>query len=247
MTWTGCDDIGVITPWSSPRPWTRCGCRPWPSRSGPTTACSRRTSSSGTTSRIRSPIATRAALLPGEDVPRNTAWEQLRTSLAGRACVTALEDLQLESDRLLPLAHVGAWLHADVPGSVVPFWVTRTYPEVTDLALNLRGSTCTRPDCAWCEQRRDPRTLLRRWWGFEDFRAEPALPDGGSLQRAPVESGLREEPLFGVLPADRPRQEPAMGSRARTRRQAEPRPRRAAAVSCWRREFRVPVARDQMA
>lgn len=139
-------------------------------------------------------------LLPGPTLSPQEAWDLLRERLEDRACATALAELAPARDQLLPLAYLSAWLSVDTPGSVVPFWVARRFPAVSALARRLRSEPCEDPDCAWCERRRDPRTLLRQWWGFDDFRPEPALPGGGSVQRALVEAGLRGEPFFGIMP-----------------------------------------------
>ena len=46
----------------------------------------------------------------------------------------------------------------------------------------------------------DAHSELVRWFGFDDFRAEPAMRDGGSMQRAIVEKAMAGEHVLGLLP-----------------------------------------------
>ena len=51
-----------------------------------------------------------------------------------------------------------------------------------------------------CQINHNPQAQLQHFFKFEDFRAEPSLPDGGSLQEAIVRSGMNNEPLLAILP-----------------------------------------------
>ncbi|MCU0865945.1 MAG: RecQ family ATP-dependent DNA helicase [Planctomycetes bacterium] len=133
----------------------------------------------------------------------------LRAVLADRVCTTALDQLlpiaSLLPERLRALLFVVSWLRvAAGPGSMSPSvlmpWVRRQHPEAVALCEALRSRACTAPECNWCRAMHDPRALLRRWFGHDDFRALPALEDGRSAQAAIVAAGQRQEPLLALLP-----------------------------------------------
>ena len=64
----------------------------------------------------------------------------------------------------------------------------------------LRDQACRDGECEWCRQRHDARTELTRWFGFDDFRTEPAVEDGRPLQQSIVEAAMAGEHILGILP-----------------------------------------------
>lgn len=102
----------------------------------------------------------------------------------------------------LDLLMVAAWLrvadHHD--GSVLPAWVRHALPRTRNLMRDLRGTSCADPGCTWCVRNASPEHWLEEVFGFDQFRSEPAAPDGSSLQRLLVERGIQGEPTFGILP-----------------------------------------------
>ena len=121
--------------------------------------------------------------------------------LAGKACATRGGAIVSGAGELgWPLAYVLAWLSVAGGNSVMPPWVRHQFPETGRLLAELRDHACTASDCGWCREMHDARSELRRWFGFHDFRAEPAMPDGGSMQRAIVEKAMAGGNVLGLLP-----------------------------------------------
>ncbi|GAA0570884.1 RecQ family ATP-dependent DNA helicase [Caenispirillum bisanense] len=123
----------------------------------------------------------------------------------GRACRHVTPDLArtavADPERCLGLAYLVAWMSVTEAGdSIIPLWVLRSVPQVRDLLRSLRDTPCTDPGCTYCRQHHDAIPLLQKTFGFPAYRAEPAAPDGGSLQQRIVEAGLRNEPTLAILP-----------------------------------------------
>ena len=99
-----------------------------------------------------------------------------------------------------PLAYVLAWLSVAGGNSVMPPWVRHQFPQAGRLVRELRDMACTEPGCGWCREMHDARAELRRWFDFDDFRAEPAMREGGSMQRAIVEETMAGGHVLGLMP-----------------------------------------------
>lgn len=134
---------------------------------------------------------------------------ELHSFLDGRACAAAVTAL-LPLHRQPAAAHLQLWFATAwlrVAGdaeatsrSVLQPWLRRHFPQLGELLRDLRDRPCSSPTCCWCRKTHDPRSLLRRWFRHEDFRAQPALSDQTSAQRAVVEAGLANQPLLALLP-----------------------------------------------
>lgn len=98
------------------------------------------------------------------------------------------------------LAYVGAWLGVAGSNSVLPAWVTKSIPLVVSLVQRIRCTTCYDLNCDYCSENHNAVAALRRYFGFQSFRAAPANTDGGSLQQDIVEASMRGVPLLGILP-----------------------------------------------
>ena len=121
--------------------------------------------------------------------------------LDGVACATHGREAAARADGFgWALAYALAWLSVAGGASVMPPWVRHRFPEAGRLVRRLRDTACDDPACDWCRERRDARKELRRWFGFENFRPEPADEDGRSMQRAIVEAAMAGEHALGVLP-----------------------------------------------
>ncbi len=96
-------------------------------------------------------------------------------------------------------AYAVAWLRVAGGNSVLPPWVRHRYGEVVEILHALRDVPCDGPECSYCRETHDPEGQLRRYFGFEAFRDEPAAEDGGSLQAAIVRQGLGERPHLAIL------------------------------------------------
>ncbi|HWL51615.1 MAG TPA: hypothetical protein VNQ90_04225 [Chthoniobacteraceae bacterium] len=114
---------------------------------------------------------------------------------AGRhACRTAVSKVAAslrETPALAPaLAYALAWLRVSGSNSVLPPWVRRQFPAVVEILNRLRNLPCSAEDCAYCHQTHDPRTQLKRFFGFDAYRPEPRMADGKSLQETMVAHGI---------------------------------------------------------
>ncbi len=121
--------------------------------------------------------------------------------LLGTACVTqGWEVLSEARDCGWALAYTLAWLSVAGGNSVMPPWVRHQFPEAGRLVRRLRDTACNDPACDWCRERHDVRKELKRWFGFDDFRPEPADEDGRPLQQAIVEEAMAGNHVLGILP-----------------------------------------------
>ena len=129
------------------------------------------------------------------------AREAIRQRLAEAACREQAEKVLDQSARHgWALAYALAWLSVAGGNSVMPPWVRHEFPEAGQLVRRLRDSACTDPACNWCRERQDARKELKRWFGFDDFRPEPADDNGRPMQQAIVEAAMAGESVLGILP-----------------------------------------------
>ena len=98
------------------------------------------------------------------------------------------------------LAYALAWLSVAEGNSVMPPWVRHQFPQAGRLVRRLRDTPCGDAGCDWCRERHDPRRDLTRWFGFGDFRPEPADDDGQPLQRSIVTAAMAGEHALAILP-----------------------------------------------
>ena len=129
------------------------------------------------------------------------ASDAIQDRLSRISCRTnALQVLSEAKDKGWPLAYALAWLSVSGGNSVMPPWVGHQFPEAGMMVRRLRDSACTDPSCEWCRERHDAREELRRWFGFEDFRPEPADEAGRSLQRSVVEAAMAGRHVLAIMP-----------------------------------------------
>ena len=121
--------------------------------------------------------------------------------LSGRACLPASRDASHgAATHAWPLAYALAWLSVAEGNSVMPPWVRHQFPEAGRLVERLRDRACTELACSWCRERQDARKELKRWFGFDDFRAEPADDQGRPVQKQVVEAAMAREDVLATLP-----------------------------------------------
>jgi ATP-dependent DNA helicase RecQ len=100
-----------------------------------------------------------------------------------------------------PLAYVLAWLRVSGGNSVLPPWVSLSFPKTRELIATLRDVPCSDPDCTWCKEQHNLLQLLPRFFpGIEKFRPTPSTEDGKSLQQVIVEHGFAGTPTLAILP-----------------------------------------------
>ena len=129
------------------------------------------------------------------------AQDAIHRCLAGSACLAGARAAVMDAAQQgWELAYALAWLSVAGGSSVMPPWVRHQFPGAGRLVRRLRDNACSDPDCDWCRQRHDVRRELSRWFGFDDFRPEPAGEDGRPLQRDIVEAAMAGEHALGILP-----------------------------------------------
>ena len=136
--------------------------------------------------------------------PRPTdaeAHEAIRSRLEGISCRTnGREALENAARQGWPLVYALAWLSVSGGNSVMPPWVRHQFPEAGRLVRRLRDAACDDPGCGWCRERHDARKELGRWFGFSEFRSEPADEDGHPMQQSITEASMAGEHVLGILP-----------------------------------------------
>ena len=122
--------------------------------------------------------------------------------LDGKACLNsarAHSEEMVEADRW-PTAFALAWISTEGGNSSAPPWVLYTYPQTMAIIEKLRDRNCGDRDCPWCCTHNSATGELRRWFGFNEFRPEPAGEDGKSLQQAITEKAMSRQHALGILP-----------------------------------------------
>ncbi|MFN2353350.1 MAG: RecQ family ATP-dependent DNA helicase [Desulfopila sp.] len=139
-------------------------------------------------------------LLEGEDLHDSFAWFAEK-----HGCVHAARKLveRFSRGQVVPavLAYTTAWLSVAGGNSVLPPWVRHAFPEISRILHMLRDNDCgDYHHCPYCAQHHDAGVFLRDFFGFQSFRAEPATPEGASLQQEVVAAAANNATLFSTLP-----------------------------------------------
>jgi ATP-dependent DNA helicase RecQ len=132
------------------------------------------------------------------------ACQYAQTELRESACLSAAKSLfngfREPVGGSWHLAYCLAWLRVAGDNSVLPPWVRHQFPCIVDILKILRETPCEDPACSYCRAMHNPRTHLKDFFGFDDFRPQPANDNGGSLQADIVLAGMQNEPLLAILP-----------------------------------------------
>ena len=121
--------------------------------------------------------------------------------LQGKACISQSGSLIERAGSLgWPLAYALAWLSVAGGNSVMPPWVRHQFPDAGRIVRRLRDRPCRDRACSWCRQQHDAVRQLKRWFGFDGFRPEPACRDGRPMQQAIAEAAMAGRNAFGILP-----------------------------------------------
>ncbi len=132
------------------------------------------------------------------DAEAHSAIEQFLSKLA---CKTHSRKILADrASRGWSLAYALAWLSVSGGNSVMPPWVRHQFRETSLLIRQMRDTVCIDPECSWCSEHHNAAKDLKRWFGLDEFRPEPAGKDGRSLQQSIVEAALRGEHVLGILP-----------------------------------------------
>ncbi|SIQ81360.1 ATP-dependent DNA helicase RecQ [Aromatoleum tolulyticum] len=130
------------------------------------------------------------------------AWQR---ATASKGCITGqrwvLDHCLPDPAWHKPLAYALAWLRVAGGNSVLPPWVSLSFPKTREVIAALRDVPCPDRACAWCRNQHDLDTLLPRYFpGITRFRSTPTTADGRSLQQAIVENGFAGRPTLAILP-----------------------------------------------
>ena len=129
------------------------------------------------------------------------AHDAIRARLQDMACVVQADELLNDPARHgWPLAYALAWLSVSGGNSVMPPWVRHQFPQAGRLVRRLRDTPCGDNACGWCAEQHDARKELQRWFGFDNFRAEPPDRNGNSLQQSIVEAAMAGEHVLAIMP-----------------------------------------------
>ena len=130
------------------------------------------------------------------------ASEAIARCLSGQVCESQLRlTMEKASEYGWVLAFAMAWISVSGGKSVMPPWVRHQFPAAGRLVRSLRDDACNDARCAWCRVRHDAERELKRWFGFESFRSEPADPESGEpLQQVIVESAMAGHDALAILP-----------------------------------------------
>lgn len=134
---------------------------------------------------------------------RREALAAIRSLLAGKACSTQVGQVldQLSDPQMgWPLAYALSWISVSGGESVMPPWVRAAFPQAALLVRELRDTTCGESTCGWCAEMNNPIGALKKWFGFEGFRPQPADSMGRPLQEVIVSEAMRHVNVLGILP-----------------------------------------------
>ena len=129
------------------------------------------------------------------------AREAILSRVDGVCCRThARQAVDSAGEHGWSLAYALAWLWVSGGNSVMPPWVRHQFPDAGKLVRRLRDRRCGDGGCPWCQERHNARRELKRLFGFDDFRPEPAGENERPLQQAIVEAAMGGDHVLGILP-----------------------------------------------
>ncbi|TGG93087.1 MAG: RecQ family ATP-dependent DNA helicase [Aphanocapsa feldmannii 277cV] len=132
---------------------------------------------------------------------RDEATAAIGRRLDNAACATRAREVVADALTFAwPLAYALAWLSVAGGNSVMPPWVRHQFPEAGRIVRRLRDTACTDPSCSWCREFHDAAKELKRWFGYDGFRPEPADDAGRSMQQVIVEEAMAGRHALGILP-----------------------------------------------
>lgn len=103
------------------------------------------------------------------------------------------------SDNPIELAYCLALINSYVKykkiSSITPNWVLKSYPEVEKILFRLRNRPCV-TGCDYCNDALDAHKVLKRFFGFENFRNYGGEP----LQEKAVKAAINNKSLLAVFP-----------------------------------------------
>ena len=141
----------------------------------------------------------KAHTLPPADLP-DAITRLLQDEDGLRVCQTQLTALLQQTlpdnSTHIPLAYTLSWLKVSGGNSVLAPWVRQQFPASAQYIDALRNHDCGDPACHYCQTTHNPRHQLKRYFGFDRFRAIEHIEGG---QEAIVRAGMAGENVLTVL------------------------------------------------
>ena len=142
----------------------------------------------------------RRALPPAAGDVRQFVAELVRGKACPQQVAVATEEALAEVEAGRCFSYVLAWLRVSGGNSVLPPWLHRQFPRVSEVIRKLRASPCTDPACPYCALHLAPEKELERYFGFAEFRSEPRDAAGQPLQERIVRAAYAGQSLLALLP-----------------------------------------------
>lgn len=101
---------------------------------------------------------------------------------------------KLVMEHPIELAYCLALISAEDVHSIIPKWVTMTYPYVTNVMHILRHTPCM--ECGYCRNALDPINALGKYFGYTEFRTY----NGEPLQEMAVRAAVSDKSLLAIFP-----------------------------------------------
>ena len=123
----------------------------------------------------------------------NSKADNISDILNGMVCSKADISHLVESNPT-ELAYAMALIRTGDRYSITPAWVQHQFPLVNNTIYKLRGINCG--ECRYCREHLDAKKMLKRWFGYEDFRTF----NGESLQENAVNAAIKGKSLLAIFP-----------------------------------------------
>lgn len=123
----------------------------------------------------------------------NSKADNISEILKGMVCSKANISHIIESTPT-ELAYALAIIRTGDRYSITPAWVKHQFPLVDNIIHTLRGINCG--ECRYCREHLDAKKMLKRWFGYEDFRTF----NGESLQENAVNAAIKGKSLLAIFP-----------------------------------------------
>lgn len=93
------------------------------------------------------------------------------------------------------MAYVLAIISAEDKTSIIPNWVNRTYPAISNIIIKMRNTPCAKK-CLYCQSELNINKRLKQIFGYDSFRKY----DGENLQEEATQAAVENESLLAVFP-----------------------------------------------
>lgn len=126
--------------------------------------------------------------------PYSLTEADIKQAFEGKFCQNAELDMVMRAYPV-ELAYALALIRTTDRHSITPPWVVRSYPKVENMLQFLRGTPC-KEGCPYCADRLDIHKGLKRFFGYDEFRAY----NGEPLQEKAASAAVHGKSLLAVFP-----------------------------------------------